>query len=289
MRGVGAGTAAISFVNALFTGTGAAAAIGITATATVELQPAPHAGHIVLEAPSDTPLARASVLDAIRRYGDATEVDARIRIDSAIPVAKGLKSSSAVGVAIARAVAAAYGRNPTDEEVARASAEVSQTLGVSATGAFDDALASAAGGVVVTDNRSRRVRLRGFVDPDWALVLWTPSGTHALSPAWTERFAAERVTALAAVEAAERGEWLTALSANTEIVERVMGYDYRPLRRALERSGALGSGVSGLGPALATIAPRARLRDVLRGHPAGTAAVAAAEFVPPDPRGSGSG
>ncbi len=105
----------------------------------------------------------------------------------------------------------------------------------------------------------------------------------------TERFAAERVTALAAVEAAERGEWLTALSANTEIVERVMGYDYRPLRRALERSGALGSGVSGLGPALATIAPRARLRDVLRDHPAGTAAVAAAEFVPPDPRGSGSG
>jgi shikimate kinase len=290
MRGVGHASAAISFVNALFTGTGAAAAIGITASATVELEPAGpvRTGRLAISPPADTPLVRASVLDAIRRWGGSVEVDTDLRLESAIPVAKGLKSSSAVGVAIAKAVAAAFGQSPSAEAVATASAEVSQAVGVSATGAFDDALASAAGGIVVTENRSRRVRVRGIADPDWALVLWMPPGSHAPSPEWRDRFETERAEALSAVEAAERGDWLRALEANTELVERVMGYDYRPVRRALQRSGALASGVSGLGPTLATIVPRSRLRQVLRSHPAGTAAVTAAEFAPPHSLGGGT-
>jgi shikimate kinase len=287
MHGVGHASAAISFVNALFTGTGAAGAIGITLSATADLDPLPagHAGRFSIEPPSDTPLARASLLDAIRRYGRGPAVDARLRIDSAIPVAKGLKSSSAVGVGIGRAVASAFGASPRPEDLATASAEVSQSVGLSATGAFDDALASAAGGIVVTDNRRRLVRVRGFADPEWAVVLWSPGTTHAPSPEWKERFAAEHAAARTAIEAAERGDWLAALGANTELVERVMGYEYRPLRRALERAGAVGSGVSGLGPTLATIVPRTRLREVLRAHPAGTAAVTATEFVPPADHG----
>jgi shikimate kinase len=283
VRGVGQGSAAISLVNALFTGVGAAAAIGITATSQVEIHevPAGSSGRISVAPESDTPLVRGSLLEGVRRFGHGGDVDASVRVESAIPVAKGLKSSSAVSVAVLRAVAAAFGKVVSPESVASASADVSLAIGLSATGAFDDALASAAGGVVVTENGSRRVRVRGLFEPDWAVVLWTPGGSHAPSPTWAARFQAERAPALAAVAAAERGDWLTAMEANTELVERVMGYDYRPVRRALERSGALGSGVSGLGPTLATVVPKVRIRDVVRHHPAGSTAVTSAEFAPP--------
>ncbi|MCI4317789.1 MAG: shikimate kinase [Candidatus Lutacidiplasmatales archaeon] len=290
MRGVGTGWAAISVVNALFTGVGSAAAIGIPATAYVEIRtvPAGSSGQVSVSPESDTPLVRGSLLEAIRRFGAGADVDASVRVESAIPVAKGLKSSSAVSVAVLRAAAAAYGTAPTSESIASASADVSLAIGLSATGAFDDALASASGGVVVTENGSRRVHVRGVVDPDWAVVLWTPGGSHAPSPTWAARFEAERGPARAAVAAADRGEWLTAMAANTELVERVMGYEYRPVRRALERAGALGSGVSGLGPTLATVVPRARIRDVVRQHPAGSTAVTSAEFAgPPMDRGGG--
>lgn len=288
MRGVGTGWAAISVVNALFTGVGSAAAIGIAATASVDLHPVPAggSGQVSVAPDSDTPLVRESLLEGVRRFGGRADVDASLRVESAIPVAKGLKSSSAVSVAVLRAVAAAFGTAASPESIASASADVSLAIGLSATGAFDDALASAAGGVVVTENGSRRVRVRGIVDPDWAVVLWTPGGSHAPSPKWAARFQAERAPALSAVAAAERGDWLPAMEANTELVERVMGYEYRPVRRALERAGALGSGVSGLGPTLATVVPKSRLHDVVRQHPAGSKAVTAAEFAPPSaPRG----
>jgi shikimate kinase len=46
---------------------------------------------------------------------------------------------------------------------------------------------------------------------------------------------------------------------NTELVERTMGYSYRTLRNKLEQRGAIASGVSGLGPTLAAIAPTSHL------------------------------
>lgn len=290
MRGVGRGWAAISIVNALFTGVGAAAAIGIPATSTAEIAPVPtgRPGRVSIAPECDTPLVRACVREGLRRFGPG-DVDGQVRVDSAIPVAKGLKSSSAVSVAVLRALAAASGHELPSESVAALSAEVSVAVGVSATGAFDDAASSATGGVVVTDNASCRVKVRGSLDPDWSVVLWTPAGTHAPSPDWAARFRAKKGAALAAVEAAERGEWLAALEANTELVERVMGYDYRPLRRALERLGALGSGVSGLGPTLATLVPKSRVRDLVRGHPAGSASLTVAELVAPTPSGRISG
>src|SRR4029077_12491491 len=102
----------------------------------------------------------------------------RVAVVSAIPPARGLKSSSAVGVAVAQAVASAYGRSPAAETCAAASAEVSRAIGLSATGAFDDALAAAEGGVVLTENTSRTVRARATLDTDWSVVLWIPAGEH---------------------------------------------------------------------------------------------------------------
>jgi shikimate kinase len=288
MRGIGHAFGAVTFVNALSTGTGAAAAVDLPVTATVDLE-STRAGaleHLEFGTGSDSPLARATVADAVRRFGDGRSVSGRVAVVSAIPPARGLKSSSAVGVAIAQAVASAYGRSPAPAALAAASADVSQAIGLSATGAFDDALAAAEGGVVLTENSTRTVRARATLDRAWSVVLWIPAGEHSPSPGWLEGFRAEATSGRRAVESAERGEWLEAMNANTELVERVMRYDYRPLRRTLEKLGALASGVSGLGPTVASIVPRHQVRSVVRAHPGGGSSVRVAEFVPPHSAGT---
>ena len=67
------------------------------------------------------------------------------------------------------------------------------------------------------------------------------------------------------------GDWTKAMRLNTELVERTMGYAYREIRDHLEEHGAIVSGVSGLGPTLATIAPTARLPDLIRELPSDSA------------------
>ena len=63
------------------------------------------------------------------------------------------------------------------------------------------------------------------------------------------------------------GDWVKAMRLNTELVERAMGYSYRDLRDRLKDRGAIASGVSGVGPTLAAIAPTARLPVLIEALP----------------------
>jgi shikimate kinase len=287
MRGVGSATGAITFANALFTGIGAAAAIDLRATAVVELEPVDRSGtaRFAADPDCDTPLARATVARACREFARSQSFHVHLSVNSSIPPAKGLKSSSAVSVAIARAVANALEVRAPSDAVARLSANVSQSIGLSATGAFDDAMAAADGGIVVTENSSRTVLRQAPAPAEWAVILWTGSGVHAPSPEWSDRFQSAAVQGEVAVEAARRGEWIAAMDANTRIVESLTGYHLTQWRDQLRRLGALTSGVSGLGPALATIVPRGSLESVARAHPAGRTAVQLHQFVPVGPAG----
>jgi shikimate kinase len=280
MRGVGSATAAITVVNALFTGVGAAAAVDLRMTAEVELEPGAPA-NLTVAPECDSPLARATLADACRRYGGSDRFGARLQLTSAIPVSKGLKSSSAVGIAVGRAVCHALGVPASPEALAKGSADVAQAIGLSATGAFDDAMASAAGGVVVTENTARTVLARGVFPDDSSVLVWPGAGTHAPSPHWHDRFRAAAVAARPAIGSAGRGDWVAAMESNSELVESIVGYDYAEVRRKLRVAGAVGSGVSGLGPALATVVPRENLALVRRSHPAGADQLLALEFVRP--------
>ena len=53
------------------------------------------------------------------------------------------------------------------------------------------------------------------------------------------------------------------MTLNTELVERVMGYDYGALRSNLMGHGATMCGVSGMGPALAVLVPRPKIDAVV--------------------------
>ncbi len=267
MRGLGRASSAITIVNALPTGVGCALGIDLYAEAEVTIrEESEQPGAVEVEPAARTPLTLTTLRTALDRFAVDASVDARLTVRSEIPSARGLKSSSAVSSAIVLAVADAVGAHPAPTEVARLSAEASRSAGVSATGAFDDALAGLLGGFVVTDN-ARCERLSAAQSgADWTAALFVPEATHSASPGWAEAFRRHDSEAQVAVDAALRGDWWTAMRLNSELVERTMGYSYRPLRDRLIGAGAFGAGVTGLGPALAAIGPtsdRDRLRSAL--------------------------
>jgi shikimate kinase len=273
MRGVGEATAAITFVNAIPTGIGAAAGISLRARAEVELGRRRENSDLrptVRPASSATPLVYAAIAEGVRRYASEDLVPVALSVSSEIPMSAGLKSSSAVASAVLLSVANAVGRRPSAEEVARVNAELGRSIGVSATGAFDDALAGLTGDVVLTDNRADRLVDRYPLDPRLGVVLWIPPGTHEAVPSALARFRSGPSEALAPVRAARAGRLWEAMELNSGLVEEAMEYPYRDLRRVLHDAGALGSGASGLGPAFAAVAPRERipgLLNCLRGKP----------------------
>jgi len=124
MRGVGRSSAAISIVNALPTGIGCAHGVRLYAAATVELQAKATMQIEVEPDASRTPIVVRSLEATLRRLRPEAGFFARLHLDSEIPVAKGLKSSSAVATATIRAVADALETDLGSIEIARMAAEV---------------------------------------------------------------------------------------------------------------------------------------------------------------------
>lgn len=264
MRGSARTFGAITITNALAAGIGCAAGIAIPVDAEVS---------IASDGSSDppklrgSPMSRGPVVDeslraALARYYPGRGIVATVSLQSEIPAARGLKSSSAVSTAFIVAVARAAGREPSPVEVGRLAAEIGRRVGVSATGALDDALAGLEPGFVVTDNRQDSILRRREIDPAWGVLLYIPPEPHPPSPGLVSAFSSERDAGQRSARAALDGDWALAMRINTELVERTMHYGYRALRERLEQRGAIASGVSGLGPTLAVIAPTARLPEL---------------------------
>ncbi len=269
MRGVGVATGAISIVNALPTGVGGAVGVDLPVRAELELHPAGSSEKWDVRIPDEarSPLVIEALTRALRQFAPGTSGHGSLAVRSAVPVGRGLKSSSAVSSAVVLAAARATDTPVTLTDVARLSADASLAVGVSATGAFDDALAGLSAGIVVTDN-ARRELLRSLPLPaDLGVAVFVPPAPHPPSPGLRARFEAEAVASSRAVRAALEGEWIEAMRRNTELVERVMGYEYAAARSTLERAGAVVAGVSGVGPALAALAPLGRLEEVRRRLP----------------------
>ncbi len=266
MHGVGRATAAVTIVNALPTGIGCALGIGLEAEVTVDLELRPIGSETELTAdPAHaSPVVTTAFRLAVAEFLGGRPILGRLVVRSAVPVARGLKSSSAVAGATARAVAAAAGARAAPEEIARLSAVAGRTAGVSATGAFDDALAGVRPGFVVTDNGADQLLRSGPAEPGWEAALLVPEARHRPSPEWAATFARERSRGQEAAELAQAGKWWAAMESNTRLVESVMGYAYESLRTELRAAGALAAGVSGLGPALAAIQPATRTEEVVR-------------------------
>ncbi len=271
MRGVGTTSGAVTLVNALPTGIGCALAVDLPVRAEIDLRPGASlsANRVQLELGADTELVRETLAVGLARFAPGETFCGELRVHSRVPPGKGLKSSSAVGGAVLRAIANALRRPRPLEELARLAADVAQEIGLSATGAYDDCLAALRGGLVLTDNTKRTVLRSAPFPLDLRVALWIPPETHVRSTSWLERFRAEAAAGRAAAEAARSGRWADAMTSNTELVERVMGYDYGSLRAELIAQGAVMCGVTGMGPALAALAPFSSLEGVVSRFPSG--------------------
>lgn len=255
----------VTVVNALAAGLGAAAAVDLPLEARVTLDPD---GPLTLEA--DDPEADPDpVLGAVRRVlaaHDRPDAGAEVVTESAIPVSRGLKSSSAATTAAALAAdVAVAGSGPDrigDEACLRHGVEASVAAGVSATGAWDDAYASLRGGVCVTDNEREQLLGRHRLPGDHEIALLIPPGTRATADAARRDHDPARRPARVAHDLAREGRIADAMAVNGLAYAPVYGQDPAPHLRAVE-AGAEAASLSGTGPATAALCPPGTGKAVL--------------------------
>jgi shikimate kinase len=275
---------AISFLNAIPQGIGCAAAVSLPVVAELQYDPAPPNTRPTLEAADgpETSSLLAWTLD--KTYESVVNRPAykfRVSIKTQIPPGRGLKSSSAVSVALARGLRRVLGQPPSANDVAVISAKASLAAGISITGAFDDALACAMGGVVVADVRAFWQMLSTELPTGLQALLWVPDTPRPDLASKGSELRVPDPNAKEAVRLALRGEFLKAMKFNSLVVERALGYDYAKIREAALSKGAQAAGVSGNGPAVAFVVPRELTPQVASVLPWKEAKVFTTEFVRP--------
>ena len=112
-----------------------------------------------------------TVARVLQRFNAEKRFGAKVKTWSNIPIAKGLKSSSAAANAVALATTAALGETQDDFRIINLGVDAAFDAKVTVTGAFDDACASYFGGVVITDNWNGKL-LSSCRLPDDLVVLF---------------------------------------------------------------------------------------------------------------------
>ncbi|HXX72478.1 MAG TPA: shikimate kinase [Candidatus Acidoferrales bacterium] len=247
---------AVTIVNAMATGKGAALGISLQtrATITVTDQPGVFVTRNLSDPEEDTALARAAAKRVFTRLGVDKRHGAIVQTDSNIPIAVGLKSSSAASDAVTLASVHALGRKLSDLEVIRLGVQASFKAGVTLTGAFDDACACYFGGVVITDNVRRRIMKRFRPRERFRVLIHVPKIKRYTRDVDPESFGSIRSFAQAAYRTALRGNYWNSMTLSGMAYSMALGYDTKLAMSALD-SGAIAAGLSGKGPAVAAIVP----------------------------------
>jgi shikimate kinase len=235
---------------------GAAFAIDAYTTAEVRLAPGdPVEGAIEEDPDADTRLIERCVEVVVEEYGD--DQGGSVRTESDVPMAAGLKRSSAAANATVLATLDALSV-PIDErgdgavsraDAARLGVRAARETGVSVTGAFDDASASMLGGVTVTDNHRDQILHRGTVD--WDVLVWTPPERAYSADADVERCRRIAPVAEFVAETALAGRYAEAMTVNGFAFCAALGFSAEPLVEALPE--AAGVSLSGTGPSVTAI------------------------------------
>jgi len=261
MEGRAAALGAGTVLNALATGTGAAFGIDVETRATVALDPDADGvdGTIAEDPEADTALIERCVALAAERWGDGE--GGTVRTDSDVPLAAGLKSSSAAAnatvLATCDALGLAVGDDDSDPSVdvtrldaCRLGVRAAREAGVTVTGAFDDATASMLGGVTVTDNDADELRSRETVD--WDVLVWTPPERAYSADADVARCEAVAPMADLVADLALDARYAEAMTVNGLAFSAALGFDADPAVEAMPH--ATGVSLSGTGPSVVAVA-----------------------------------
>jgi shikimate kinase len=258
MDGQARAPAAGTVLNALATGTGSAFAIEEYTTATVELtDESDVTGRIDGAEDGDTRLIERCVELVTDRFGDGQ--GGHVETESEVPMASGLKSSSAAANATVMATLDAL--DATDaidrEDAARIGVEAARDVGVTVTGAFDDASASMLGGLTVTNNDEDELLVRDT--PEWDVLVWTPPEQSFSADADVARCRQIAPIAEIVAELALDGRYTEAMTINGLAFCAALGFPTEPMMEAMD---APGVSLSGTGPSFVAVGTREQLAPV---------------------------
>ncbi|WP_306059144.1 shikimate kinase [Natronococcus wangiae] len=266
MDGRAVAPAAGTVLNALATGRGSAFAIDLETTATVELTTDGEVDGTIAGRPeADATLIERCAALTIDEYAataglTSTDVGARVTTDSDVPMAAGLKSSSAAANATVLATLDALEIRDAVEriEACRLGVRAAREAGVTATGAFDDASASMLGGVTVTDNTSDELLAREPIE--WNALVYTPPEQAYSADA--DVAACKRIAPMAELveELALEGRYGEAMTVNGFAFCGALEFPTGPMLEALPD--VTGVSLSGTGPSYVAVGDRATLEGV---------------------------
>lgn len=257
MNGRAIAPAAGTVLNALATGIGSAFAIDSEITATVQLTPEGSVTGEIAGAPdADTRLIERCVELVVERFGD--DQGGTVQTKGEIPMAAGLKSSSAAANATVLATLDALDASYPREDAARLGVEAARKVGVTVTGAFDDASASMLGGLTITDNT--RDELIDHETVDWDVLVWTPNERAFSTDADVERCETIAPMADLVADLAMAGDYGRAMTVNGLAYCAALEFPTEPLVAAMTDTD--GVTLSGTGPSFIAVGDRSALEGV---------------------------
>jgi shikimate kinase len=254
---------AATIVNAMALGKGAAFGVDLWTKAEVKLtdEPAIIKGEITSDPAESTALIERTVARVFQHFGIEKRFGAKVKTWSDIPIARGLKSSSAAANAVALAAVAALGETLEDLTVIKLGVEAAFEAKVTVTGAFDDACASYFGGAVVTDNLKRKVVKRFTLPQGLTILFMVPSGKAYTGDSDVAKLKIVKPLVEIAYTEASKGNFWAALTLNGLVYSAALGYDTSIALDALA-AGALAAGLCGKGPAVTAVVAHDKVDSV---------------------------
>ena len=251
----GAGT----IINAIATWKGAAFGIDLMTFAEVELSEGESgiSGFIEVMPEGDTRLIEQCVEMTLERFG--LELGGTVKTRSEIPLAGGLKSSSAAANASVLATLRAVGETLPPLEIVKLGVEAAKKVGVTITGAFDDACASFFGGIVVTDNRKMELLRREEFNSK--VMIFAPARKAFSADTDVNRSRLIAPCVEIAYELALKGDYERAMTLNGFLYCGALGFGTEHMLRALEL-GVKGVSLSGTGPSYAALVRAEQVKEL---------------------------
>lgn len=241
---LGAGT----IINAIATWKGSAFGIDLRTSAEVQLNNGDRIKGTIKGGGNPKLIERCVqlVFDKFNHQDGAT-----VKTKSEVPIASGLKSSSAAANASVLAALDAIGEKMEPVDAALLGVQAAKDARVTITGAFDDAAASMLGGVVVTDNKELSLISRNVMESE--VVIYTP-----MKKAYSSKTDVKRSRIVApwvdmAYELCIEGNYEKAMTLNGFLYCSALGFNTGPMLTALE-AGVEGVSLSGTGPAYTALA-----------------------------------
>ena len=251
----GAGT----IINAIATWKGAAFGIDLKTFAEVRLSESEDgiSGSIEETPEGDARLIERCVELGLEKFG--LELGGTVRTRSEVPIAGGLKSSSAAANASILATLRAIGKTLPLLETVKLGVRAARDAGVTVTGAFDDACASFLGGIVVTDNLKMELIRREEIE--YKVLIFAPDRKAFSVETDIKRSQLIAPYVEVAYDLALKGDYERAMTLNGFLYCGALGFDMEYMLKALE-CGVKGVSLSGTGPSYVALVKNEQTKEL---------------------------